>query len=748
MLTLLRRIIEGVAAANTISEAMRNLVVKTKESLNVDCCSVYLSEPENQCLRLVASDGLLPEAVGKITLPFGSGLVGLVAKRLELINLADATTHPNFKYIPEVGEDCFKSFLGVPIVDQRTLLGILVIQQKTSRKFDKGDESFMVTLAAQLAAKVAQAQLKSKLKPDQSLSGCISGIASSKGESIARSYVWYPQLDLEQIVISHTDDVYTQIELFNQAIFQVQLDLDTLMLRLNQTTKNKESSEIFEIYIMMLNDSSFSEAIINEIQQKSLMAVSAVKIVCENLIKEYQDKTDKYLQERALDVRDVAQRLLGKLAHNQSHNHELNTPIILVAEEVSASLLAEIPQNLLRGVVSLKGSVNSHASIMARALNIPAVTGVELPIDELKNRLLIVDGTKGVIIIDPDLAVQSEYEQIIEHKKQMEELFEGELQKPVITVDGERVLIGLNAGLQVDSEKKNFIDAVGLYRTEISFLMQSSFPTEQEQQSVYNEFLTSFKDVPVCMRTLDVGGDKQLPYLIVKEANPALGWRGIRLSLDNQSLFISQLRAMLRASIGLNNLSIMIPMVTSLQEVIDARQILDKVYQEISDECKVNGTYVEYPKFGAMIEVPSLLYIMDDVSPYVDFFSIGTNDLTQYLLAVDRSNPKVSSIYTSYHPAVLRVLRELKQKADSLGKFIAVCGEMAGDPLGILLMIGFGYKEFSMNLSSIAKIKYLLRRISIEKIQNLVKESKLSNIDELKQKIKAYLAEVSLDNLI
>ncbi len=748
MLNLLRRIIESVSAAETLSEAMQKLVVKTKESLSVDCCSVYLFESENKCYRLVASDGLLPEAVGKTTIPYGSGLVGLVAKRLELLNLADATTHPNFMYIPEVGEDCFKSFLGVPIVDQRALLGILVVQQKTSRKFDKREESFIATLAAQLAAKVSQAQLKNKLQPNQSFSGYINGIASSKGEAMAKAYVWHPQLDLSQIVITHTDDVFTQTELFNQAIFQVQLDIDTLMLRLNQSTGNKDSSEIFDMYSAMLNDASFSESIINEIHQNKLLAVSAVKVVCEDLIKKYQNSLDKNVQERALDVRDVAQRLLGKLAHNQSQNYQLEGPIILVAEEVTASLLAEISRNLLKGVVSLKGSVNSHALIMARALNIPAVTGVNIPIDELKNRLLIVDGSKGAIIVDPDVAVQSEYEQLIQHKKQMEELFEQEVHEPVTSVDGQRVHIGLNAGLQMDTEKRNFVDAVGLYRSEISFLVQSSFPTEQEQQLVYEEFLSSFKNVPVCMRTLDVGGDKQLPYLAVKETNPALGWRGIRLSLDNQSLFRTQLRAMLRANIGFSNLSIMIPMVSSIQEVIDSRRILDEVYQEIKDEHNNDGVIVPYPKFGAMIEVPSIIFILDEVSRYIDFFSIGTNDLTQYLLAVDRSNPKVSSLFNSYHPAILRVLRDLKQKADSLGKLIAVCGEMAGDTLGVLIMLSFGYREFSMNLCNIPKIKYLLRRIDIKKINSIVTCTDLSDIDTIQKKLKDYLTELNLENLI
>ncbi len=750
MLTLLRKIIESVISAPSLKDAMHNLVVKTKESLNVDCCSIYLAEPKEKRFRLVSSDGLSPDAIGKTTLAYGDGLVGYVGKRLELINLADATAHPNFKYLPEVGEDCFHSFLGVPIVDQRELLGVLVIQQKDPRKFNESDESFMVTLAAQLASKVAHAQMVNRINQEHAFDGPIRGIAASKGRCVAQAYVWYPQLNIDQVGIVPTDDVLTQVELFRQAIFQVQLDLDTLMLRINQSAVHQESSEIFEIYSMMLNDASFADKIVKTINDRKIMAVSAVKLVCQEYISRLSEGDSKYMQERAVDIRDVAQRLLSKLAHNQAQSYDLDTPIILVAEEVSASLLVEIPNKVLKGVISLNGSVNSHAAIMARSLNIPAVTGVEIPLEAIDKKTVILDGSTGEIIVDPDDAVKEEYLEIISRNKHMQELVEKEFCQPVESVDGVKILIGLNAGLDVDmkSDEKQFLDGVGLYRTEIPFLLQKSFPTELEQEKFYRDFLTVFKDSPVCMRTLDVGGDKQLPYFKIEESNPALGWRGIRLTLDNQSLFLSQYKAMLRASAGLNNLSIMIPMVTSVEEVKAAKNLLDIAYQEVQEESKPENGRIDYPKFGVMIEVPSMLYILDEVAPFVDFFSIGSNDLTQYLLAVDRSNSKVSSLYNPYHPAVLRVLRDLYGKIQLLDRKVDVCGEMCGDVMGALLLLAFGYRVFSMNLSAMAKIKYLVRRINIEKISQIVKENDLKDISALKSELVAYLGEVGLQRLV
>lgn len=753
MLTLLRKIVESVSQTEDLTEFMKRLVTKTKVSLNVDCCSVYLAEPEQNRFLLVASDGLRDEAVGKITIPFNDGLVGLIGRKLELINLADAPIHPNFKYIPEVGEDCFRSFLGVPIVEQRNLLGVMVIQQKTSRKFDESDESFMVMLASQLAGKIFQAKTLGKSSPNKLPVGFIKGIGASKGEAYAKAFVWHPQLDLEQIVLTKTDDVEMQLELFHQAIFQVQLDLDALMIKLNKTTSNNKSSEIFDIYSMILNDQSFINEIAQEILSNNLMASSAVKIVCERYIKNLSEKDDSSLQDRYLDIKDVSQRLLSKLAHHQVEVFDFSEPIILLAEEVSASLLAEIPLTSLKGVVSLSGSVNSQAAILARSLGIPAVMGINIPINKLSNKTIIVDGNHGGVIVEPDVAVISEYEQIINTEQNLQKLADEELAKPAISLDGEKFSIQLNAGIKFSTYKQeqavnNFVDGIGLYRSEIPFMLQDNFPSETKQTNYYRDFLMAFKSVPVTMRTLDVGGDKSLSYFHIDESNPALGWRGVRLTLDLQNIMLTQLKAMLKASMGLDNLSIMIPMVSSVSEVKEVKKLLDVAYQEIAENAYDDGHALQYPKLGAMIEVPSVLFLLDELSEYVDFFSIGTNDLTQYMLAVDRSNPKVAPLYDSYHPSVLKAMKKVCLDCANLHKPVAVCGEMAGDFFGVLILLSFGFRTFSMNYGSVAKVKYLLRRIDVTKITEIVNEIGLSNIKELKQKIFLYLKACNLSDLV
>ena len=753
MLTLLRKIIEGVMGAPSLGEAMRCLVTKTKESLRADCCSVYLAEPEERRFRLAASDGLSPDAVGRTVLPFGDGLVGFVGSRQELVNLADATVHPCFKYLPETGEDCYRSFLGVPIADQGRLLGVLVIQRRQSRRFDESDESFMVTLAAQLASKVAHAQMLNRIREEHTFSGPIRGIPASRGRCVARACVWYPQLDLDHVAITPTEDVPTQVELFRQAVFQVQLDLDTLMLRISQSGVKKESSEIFEIfeiYSMMINDSSFTGKIESVIRERGLMAVSAVKIVCTELMESLTTGGSSYIRERSVDIRDIAQRLLSKLSHNQAKAFDPDSPMILVAEEVSASLLVEIPSKILKGVISVKGSVNSHAAIMARSLSIPAVMGVEIPVDALDGRTLVLDGTRGEIIVDPNQAVQEEYREVISRSRHMQELAEKEFCQPAVSSDGQRILVGLNAGLNVGmkDEEKCHLDGVGLYRSEIPFLLQNSFPTEQEQQGFYSEFLTAFRNIPVCMRTLDVGGDKQLPYFRYQESNPALGWRGIRMTLDNQSILLSQYKSMLRAAEDLNNLNIMIPMVTAVDEVRRARELLETAFQEVSEEARAAGRELVMPKFGAMIEVPSMLFIMEDVAPLVDFFSIGTNDLTQYILAVDRSNSRVSQLYSPYHPAVLRALREIARKSRELDRKVEVCGELCGEVFGMMLLAAFGYRVFSMNLSSIARIRYVARRIDIGRVTEMTDRNDLKDIPALMQEFTGYMDELGLQRFV
>jgi phosphotransferase system, enzyme I, PtsP len=729
LLTTLRQIIEQVLKEADITEALKLLVIKTREALGVDCCSVYLTEQSRNRYRLVATDGLALESAGKVTLRFGEGLVGLVGKRHELINLADAQNHPNFKYIPEIGEEEFKSFLGVPIVHEGIVLGVIIIQQKESRQFDEVEESFLVTLSAQLASILYLSELKEKNNELQVPLRCAFG---SGGMAIARGWVWQPHMELEQVLLKTTDDPEMQVELFHQALFQLQLDLDSLSLRVHDNVKNSDFSNVFDTYQQILDGGEFSSSVDDKIYNESWTASSAVKIIAEDLIKQ---KLDDNLKEEALDIRDLAQRLLSRLAHSYLEEFDFTEPVILLAEELTASLVAEVPRERIAGLVSLRGSANSLAAILAKNLNIPTLMGVDVQLQHLDRHLFIVDGIRKELLIDPPAGVLAEYNGMINANAEHSRQFTAEKDLETKTEDNVRISVELNAGLNFDKKAmdvQSMIDGVGLYRTEIEFMMHTTFPTELEECVHYEDFLKSFSSKHVRMRTLDVGGDKPLPYLPVNEINPFLGWRGIRISLDRPNLLLTQFRAMLKANRKYENLEIMLPMVSSLDEVITAKALLDQAHREV---CEEFSTVVAYPKLGAMIEVPAAMFLLEDFAPYLDFFSIGSNDLTQYVLAVDRNNPKVAKLYDCFQPAMIRVLaRLLRICTKEINRPLAMCGEMAGDPLGAMLLVSIGYRELSMNYTSIPRIKYILRRVNVCELEQVFAQAiKLSSVSAIRQ---------------
>lgn len=745
MLTTLRQIVESVTAAPSLSDAMHSLVQQTRAAMHVDCCSVYISEPQRQRYRLMATDGLSQEAVGKAILPFDEGLVGLVGRREELINLADAPSHASFKYLPEVGEDEFKTFLGVPIMHQRNVLGVLVVQQKLSRQFTEIDESFLVTLAAQLAVRIAHAELKGLIS-SSSNHRAVHGVGVSSGMAIAKAWVWQPKMALSQVNLKHSDEPELQLELLNQAVLQVQIELDSLAMRF-QDAVQVDSQSIFDIYQHILADPNFIAQIELEITENQWNATSAVRQVSERLIAQFSAMSDPYLRERSLDIRDVAQRLLSCLAHSHMDQFDFQEPVILLAEEVTATLLAEIPKDRLAGVVSIRGAVNSHAAILARTMSVPAVMGLELPLQELDGQELIIDGGNGDVIIQPGSAVLAEYEQLIQQAKAFDDLVAQEAQLPSETQDGCPVSVLLNAGLSLDVDNclMDCSDGVGLYRTEIPFMLHDSFPSEQEQTKRYRAILEQYSGRQVCMRTLDIGGDKPLPYFPISEENPFLGWRGIRITLDHPELFLAQLKAMLRASEHNDNLAIMLPMISCVSEIQAARRLLDQAWLEVSDELRTRGSAIRYPSLGVMIEVPAAIYLLPDLALYVDFWSVGTNDLTQYLLAVDRNNARVAQMYDGLHPAVLRALQQIVHTANQQAKPVSVCGELAGDPVGVLILLAMGYRRFSMNLNNIAKIKYMLRRVRTDALVPLLEQAiQLHDSVQIRKLFTTYLESVGL----
>lgn len=749
MLKELREIVQQVTASSDLNEAMNELVRQTRSAMNVDCCSIYLRQHHQQHYVLAATDGLAASAVGRAKIPLGEGIVGLIGDKEELINLADARSHPQFKYLPEAREDAFISFLGAPIIHQRTTLGVLVVQQKLERLFEEGEESFLVTLASQLATVIAHAEAKGNLR-SPNWHGMLRGLAGSPGLAIGRAWVWRPRIELAQVTERKADDPLLQHQRLNKVLVQVEDELNGMALRL-QESQASESVAVLEVYQYLLKDPLFIALIRQQIDQ-GWIAGSAVKRICEQHIAQFSHMSDPYLRERAADIRDLGQRLLTRLIHEDEgmHSLSLDEPVILVADEISATLIAEIPANKLKGIVSAKGSVNSHAAILARSMGVPAVMGIEHNFELLEDRLLIVDGYNGDLLVEPVASVLREYKKLIKQEQQMDQLFVSVGHESARTLDEVPVALLLNAGLSANTiiSANDTVEGIGLFRTEIPFMLRDRFPSEQEQITTYRRVLANYVGKPVCMRTLDVGGDKQLPYFPIVEENPFLGWRGIRLTLDHPEIFLVQLKAMLRASLGLDNLSIMLPMVTNLDEVRAARRMLDRAWREVSAETPEHEV-IRYPSLGVMIEVPSLLYLLPDLAPLVDFWSVGTNDLTQYLLAVDRNNGRVANIYDALHPAVLRALQQIIEAGERFGKPVSICGELAGDPIGVLILLAMGYRRFSMNSSNILRIKYIVRQSRCDELKKLLAETESQHrLGSIKQIFGRYLEERGLGGLL
>ena len=419
---------------------------------------------------------------------------------------------------------------------------------------------------------------------------------------------------------------------------------------------------------------------------------------------------------------DLGRRILAKLLREQSESFEYPDDLILVAEDVTPVMLGEVATRSLRAIVSVKGSANSHVAILARSLGIPAVMGaVDLPLGDISGAHLIVDGWRGEVIVEPSEHVLSEYQRAIQDAAILEMDLEQVESGTAVTSDGQHVYLMLNAGPfgELSKRERSWIDGVGLYRTEFIFLSRSRFPTEDEQEGEYRAELQSYSPMPVVMRTLDIGGDKSLPYFSIDEENPFLGWRGIRVTLDHPEIFLTQIRAMLKADSGLGNLRILLPMITTLEELRASKILIQRVVLELASE----GYEVLAPQVGVMIEVPSAVYIAPELAKEADFLSVGSNDLTQYLLAVDRTNSRVADMFDGFHPAILRAL-EITSKAGTNAKIpVALCGEMAGDPLAAVLLVGLGFKELSMSSAALAQVKRALGAFSSKECQSLAQQA-------------------------
>ncbi|MEJ2611238.1 MAG: phosphoenolpyruvate--protein phosphotransferase [Candidatus Thiodiazotropha sp.] len=749
MLDTLHRIVKEVNSAPDLEQALTIIVRQVKQAIGADVCSVYLTDFERRDHVLKATEGLNQDAVDKVRLPYHRGLIGLVCERSEPVNLADAPSHKRYLFSTETGETSYKGFLGVPIIQNRKVLGVLVARQIEKRTFADNEVTFLFTLAAQLAGAITNAQISSNLVTQEGQSApkrFLQGRPGSPGVTLGTAVVVYPPADLDAVPDKQTEDAAQEEGAFRTAVAAVVLDLMTIQGRFGDSLP-VEDRALFDALLMMLDSDSLVENTVKRIHQGN-WASGALRETIQEHAKIFDDMEDVYLRERASDVRDLGRRILMHLQQKVTILTDYPENTILVGDEISAMQLAEVPRERLAGVVSAGGASFSHVAILARALEVPAVMGLRnLPVSRMDGRFLILEGYLGRVYVSPAPSVIEEYRRLADEDRELHQELEASKDLPCETTDGKRVHLYLNTGLisEMSNHGVDESEGVGLYRTELPFMVRDSFPGESVQVINYRKVLKAFYPRPVTIRTLDIGGDKPLPYFPVVESNPFLGWRGIRISLDHPEIFITQVRAILRSAINLNNLRILLPMISHVQEVDDSLLLIRRAHDELLEE----GYEVAMPKVGVMIEVPAAVYQVEALAKRIDFLSVGTNDLTQYLLAVDRNNAHVGDIYNNLHPSVLKALIQIVSGVSGLNKEVSVCGEMAGNPAAAILLLGIGVDSLSMNGGSLLQVKWVLRSFSLSRARELLQTAlRCEHASEVKALLANALEDMGLGGLM
>jgi phosphotransferase system, enzyme I, PtsP len=755
-LRLLEHVSSLIGDSENLQETLDSVVEVVAERMRTEVCSVYLLDSTSETLTLWATKGLDRTAVGRVSMRTDEGLTGLVIETMAPVAVQDAPVHPRFKFFPATREERFHSFLGVPVLERRAPLGVLVVQSLRRREFTTDEIRLLRTIAGQLAGVLVQARLLDSLKikeqeqadfrrrmldtirrlqsferQAESTTGTevsrdpgerLAGIAASPGFGIGRAHILHPQVQFSDIEDRPAEDSAVEIARFDRAVDQAAADL------VRQREKMKEivpeaTGKIFDAHVLMLRDASVAERV-GALVHEGASAEYAVRRVIEEYLAAFDDIEDPYLKERALDIQDVGQRLVRiLLGIDRGGERTPGKGSVLVARELTLTDFAEIEPENLRGIALATGGVTSHATILAKSFEIPTVVGIEGLLSHVsEGDEVIVDGNAGVVYRQPGPAVVSEYERMEGDYRAFNEKLETLHDLPAITTDGRRVALLANVGLLGDVllATRHGAEGVGLYRTEFPFISFREFPTEQQQLDIYRKVIGGMAGRPVTTRTLDIGADKYPAYLHVpQEQNPFLGWRSIRVSLEMPEFFNVQLRAIFQAALE-GPTRLLLPMISSIDEFEQVREMIAATKRELDRE----GTpYAKDLPLGVMIEVPSAVHIAPQLIEECDFLSIGTNDLIQYLLAVDRNNLKVAPLYQPLHPAVLAAIAQCVAAARAAEKPISMCGEMAADPMCTLVLLGLGLDELSMEPFFIPVIKQLIRSVSYETAKDLAQHA-------------------------
>lgn len=777
-LQLLEEVGTLIGQSEEIQSTLRQIVSLVAERLDMEVCSVYRYDAAAGDLILVSTRGLDVSSLETVRMGVNEGLTGFVIEHREPVMAVDALAHPRYKYFPATGEERYHSFLGVPILDRRQVKGVLVVQTSRRRRFTSDEVRLLRAVAVPVGGILAQLELIESLESKEEerrkykkrmvdavkrLQGYerqrdttrrrsretairLSGWPAAPGFGIGRAHVLAPEVSLGSAPTKRVSSPRREVERFRDAISRSIDEIDRLEARVQRSYPEIDAG-LFETQRLMLKDENLLRPV-DDLIQDAINAERALEEVVAGLVDQFTRLDDPYMQERASDVRDIGQRVLRNLLGVAERHRSFADAVILVADELSLSDFILIESEQLKGIVMGRGGSTSHASILAKSLELPTVVGVENCDQIREGDHLIADGNSGSVYVNPSREVLREYGRLRDEYRAFNRELDSLRDLPAETRDGCRIALGANIGLlgDIPIARRFGADHVGLYRTEIAFLSHRDYLTESEQVQLYEQAVRSSEGCELTIRTLDLGADKLPSYLSMPdETNPFLGWRSIRISLELPKVFKSQLRAIMRAAVH-GRVRLLLPMVTSLEELYSCRALIEQAKSELRRD---GHAFDENIPVGVMIEVPAAAYMADRFIEEADFFSIGTNDLIQYLLAVDRSNRKVASLYQPLHPAVLRALSTTIDAARHAGKPVALCGEMAGDPVCTLVLLGLGLRDLSMSSFLVPPIKRLIRGVEIGVAEEIARTVQtLDTVQDVKRHVFEKMRELELVDLM
>jgi phosphotransferase system, enzyme I, PtsP len=709
---ILRRLHEVMAARTGAEAKLGHIVRIVADALNSEVASIYLLR--DGMLELFATQGLAQSAVHVTRLSMGQGLVGTIAATREPLNLAEAKAHPDFAYRPETGEDDFHSFAGVPIVRREVAIGVLGVQHREPREYAEVEIEALQTVAMVLSELIHGAGLVDDAQAARARAASVGPVrltGMKLVDGLGRGVAVFHQ---PRVIVEHTvaDDVEAERARVYAAFARMREQIDTMMGQA-EFVGGGDHHDVLDTYKMFAYDEGWSRRI-NEAIDTGLTAEAAIERVQARTRARMRSINDPYLRERLTDLDDLSNRLLrivsGQLGTAAASG--LRGDTILIARNLGPAELLEYDKRYLKGVVLEEGSLTAHVIIVARAMGVPVLGRVgELFAQVDDGDELIVDAGNGALFVRPAPAMIKSYQAMRLVKERQAEKFAAVKDLPAISRDGTRITVMMNAGLAGDAQALDLTgaDGIGLFRTEFQFLVAATLPRRERQQALYRSVLDAAGPRPVVFRTIDIGGDKAVPYLVrsdgVEDENPAMGWRALRLALGRPSLMKIQARALLEAAAG-GVLNIMFPMVSEPWEFAEAKGLVESQRALLA---KQGHALPDHVRYGAMIEVPALIETLDQLLPMTDFVSIGTNDLTQFLFAADRANPRLADRYDWLSPAILRVLRRIVREAAAAEVPVTVCGEMGGRPLEALALLAIGVESLSITPAGVGPIKAMVR---------------------------------------